>query len=43
MNSELVESHFPGAHSASASRSTERPARLAARVYTSTTEGGAGR
>jgi hypothetical protein len=43
MKSELVELHLLGSHGAAVSRATEAPARLAARVYTSTMVGGAGR
>jgi len=43
MKFELDELHFPGGHSASASRPTEAPAPLAARGYTFTTVGGARR
>ena len=41
MNSELVELHLPGGHSPSVSKPA--PARIAARGYAQTTEGGAGR
>jgi hypothetical protein len=43
MKSELVELHIPGRHGATVSRPAEAPARLAARVYTFTTIGGAER
>ena len=43
MKSELVELHLPGGHGAAVSRPTEAPARLGARVYTSTTVRGTAR
>ena len=43
MNLELVELHLPGGDGHTVSRATQAPARLEARGYTSTTEGGAER
>jgi hypothetical protein len=43
MNSESVELHLPGGQGPLAGRATQAPAQLAARSYTQTREGGAGR